>query len=955
MNKPVQIWITAALLALAGPMACALEAEDDQLRRAVSLMQNEKWQLAYSVFSEVDGAEQAAGVSEGVYGKLLFSMGLCQMELAKDGGAELREGFYQKALKDFERCRNFVGSPDDQNPYVRRSLLRMGMCYQALKQFDAAYAAYTAFLVERNQISDVYDHGSLLLNLVTCSLRRSSPVDAETLSHLQQAVDGRKRHKIGTASLCEVVLDVYAATAGRFSPEQERVLLVWLTELTPSLEDDSDVFLAALSKTAQNLSDRGKLKSSQSLLRNLPWLSAHSTEKLDISSSVGHDPVLVARSIEQYAHTQSAQLRGDLLSQLIKQFPQSARVSEWLYSCIVAHFELDQIELARADVELYKSKFPNGEYRNAIELLELSSLFDAGQYAEALALAEVDSSGNGEQNEDRLYVMAGSTCFLGEYQRSLSLVAKYFEKYPDGEHTESVRYFQAVSYARLNYATKARSVLIELAATAVVVQDYAQYELAMLDFGSASYLKAQKRLEEMRKSEMVGLLRVQVDLLSARTSAILRERKTAEALYLDALKLARSSHLLELEQEVMFYLIAFYGREKIAGEPNLDMEKCLPYYDAFFQKFSDSPYAAQVASAAMPALKNADELDRGIKTLERVLQSTCKASKEAGVRGAANALIWARIDAGMKPSELKAQFSSDEPSRFSSVQWFALIEVYAAGLDQAHTSWGRKLRYDATLRGMYAELSLQANEVKLPGYIDSALGEWYLIDGNFPQLSRGHFTNARSSDLISQQQLADLGIVKSLRVSATESDLQQAQIMITGLLERFGEDEQLLEKAMYESIEILSKLQSWDILTDESKEYLIKHKFDYRRSRVWYLLAKSYDLRGMNEDAMANYSRVFAGYTRVLAVSAPSVERLSELTWQRNRPEMTGEKADRQIAYQLAHRYLTMVKDYPEWEKKRDGVRESLAAIRANVDTWEASGEVISVEQMLKEMRQGKR
>ncbi|PQJ28251.1 hypothetical protein [Rubritalea profundi] len=953
MNKPVQIWITVALLALASPVACALEVGDDQLRLAVSLMQNEKWQLAYSVFSEIDDAEQAAGVSEGVYGKLLFSMGLCQMELAKEGGAELREGFYQKALKDFEKCRNFIGSPDDQNPYVRRSLLRMAMCYQALKQFDAAYAAYAAFLVERNQISDVYDHGNLLLNLTTCSLRRSSPVNAETLTYLQQAVDGRKRYEIETAALCDVVLDVYGVLAGRFSPEQELLLLAWLAELTPSLEDDSDVFFAALSKTAQKLFDNGNVKSTQSLLRVLSWLSAQPVEKLDFSNSVGRDPVLVARSIEQYAYTQSAQQRGNLLAQLIERFPQSARVSEWLYRCIVAHFELDQIELARADVELYKSKFPDGDYLSSIELLELSSLFDAGQYAEALALAEAASAGAGEQNEDRLYVMAGSTCFLGEYHRSFSLAAKYLELYSDGEHTESVRYFQAVNYARLGYAAEARSILSEI--TTGGLQVYAQYELAMLDFESASYLKTQERLDEIRELELDPTLRVQADLLSARTSAILRERETAEILYLDALKLARSSHLLELEQEVMFYLIAFYGREKVAGEPNSDMEKCLPYYDAFFQKFSDSPYAAQVASAAMAALKNAGELDRGIKTLERVLQSACNASKEAGVRDAASALIWARIDAGMKPSELKLQFSSHEPSHFSSVQWFALIEVYAAGLDQAHTSWGLKLRYDATLRGMYAELSLQAKDVKLPSYIDLALGEWYLIDENFPQLSRDHFANARSSDLIRQQKIAVLGIVNSLRVSATESDLKQAQRLITNLLERFGEDEKLLEKAMYESIEVLSKLQSWDVLTNESKEYLTKHKFDYRRSRVWYLLAKSYDLRGMNEDAMANYSRVFAGYTRVLAVSAPSVERLSELTWQRNRPEMTGEKADRQIAYQLAHRYLTMVKDYPEWERKRVGVHESLAAIRANVDTWESSGEVISVEQMLREIRQGKR
>ncbi len=101
--KPVQIWITAALLALASPVACALEADDDQLRRAVGMMQNEQWKLAYTVFSEIDEAEQAAGVSEAVYGKLLFSMGLCQMELAKNAGADQRAAFYQKALTDFVR------------------------------------------------------------------------------------------------------------------------------------------------------------------------------------------------------------------------------------------------------------------------------------------------------------------------------------------------------------------------------------------------------------------------------------------------------------------------------------------------------------------------------------------------------------------------------------------------------------------------------------------------------------------------------------------------------------------------------------------------------------------------------------------------------------------------------------------------------------------------------------
>jgi len=953
MNRPVKIGITVVLLALASPLAWALDAEDEKLLRAVSLMQSENWQLAYSEFSEIDEAEQATGVSQGVYGKLLFSMGLCQMELAKHGGAELRESFYQNALKDFKRCRNFIGSPDDQNPYVRRSLLRIAMCYQALEQYDNAYAAYAEFLVERNQISDVYDHGSLLLNLIRCSLHQSPAVDSETFSYLQQAVDGRERHKIATAPLCQVILDVYAAAGSRVSPEPRQLLLTWMTDLFPSLGSHSDAILTGLSNTVQHLSNAENIKSAQSLLEVLPWLGPDSTEKLDLSGADEFDQVLVARSIEQYAHTQSAQQRCNLLSQLLDQFPQSDRTSEWLYQVIVAHFELDQIEQARAVVALYKSRFPDGNYLNAIELLELSGLFDAGQYPEALALAEADSTGAEAQKEARLYVMAGSTCFLGKYERSSKLAAEYLELYPAGEHAMPVRYFQAVSYARLGYAAKARSILSEV--TAIEVKDYAQYELAMLDFESAAYLKTRERLENIRESDLADSLRVQVDLLSARVAAVLREREAAEVLYLGALELAKASNLLEVEQEIMFYLIAFYGREKVAGEPNLEMEKCLPYYDTFFQKFSDSPYAAQVASAAMAALKNAGELDRGIKTLEQVLQSACNAAKEAGVREAASALVWAKLDSNRKISELKAQYKGLEPSTFALVQWFALIEVYAVGLDQAHLSWGRKLRYDAILRAMYAELAQKADGRNLPAYIELALAEWYLVDDNFPHLARKRFANAQSSDLIHQRELATLGLAKSFRVSASESDLLQAKALLDHLLERNGEDMQLIEKTMYESIEVLSKMMLWDTLTDSSRAYLIEHKFDYQRSRVWYLLAKSYDLRGMNEDAMANYSRVFAGYTRVLGVSAPSVERLSELTWQRNRPEMTGEKADRQIAYQLAHRYLTMVKDYPDWERKRVGVRESLATIRTNVNAWEASGEVISVEQMLKEMRQGKR
>jgi hypothetical protein len=54
----------------------------------------------------------------------------------------------------------------------------------------------------------------------------------------------------------------------------------------------------------------------------------------------------------------------------------------------------------------------------------------------------------------------------------------------------------------------------------------------------------------------------------------------------------------------------------------------------------------------------------------------------------------------------------------------------------------------------------------------------------------------------------------------------------------------------------------------------------------------------MREDALAAYATAYGAYTGLIAVSAPAVHSLMELSWQRNQSD------DRQKAYNIGHEYI---------------------------------------------------
>ena len=950
----------AAVLFLSSLNAHAAEESSTVLESAVSLMVNQRWELAYEAFSEINEQQlEAAGVI-GSFGKLLFSMGICQMELAKSTDEPTSTEHYRAALKVFARCHTWKAEEGEPNLYRQRSLLRMGMCQQALGYFDQAEANYERFQLEKNQVYDRYDHGNLLLNQAQCAAMKKAPDDAKASEFLSLAFNERERHELTKLAVLDTALVVYDASYDRISAEDRRRYQQWMTELFPIKHQEVTEITQRVSRSVAIALKNEDEARALSVLNILPWIKqwqmAMDGEAELPSKSEIHRESGVIESFESLAHVygESSNEAYDVYDFLLVTFPESDSVQNWSYQKILFDFKSGDGEKAAQQVSVFKEKFPESKYATEIQLLELGYLFDVGSYDQVLRQAkrgmEQVTADDGFR-ETCLYLMAGASSFLGDYLGSIELAKKYQNDFPAGKFQQQVVYFEGVSYARLGYQTEAREYLKSAASIDGPMSGYAGFELAVLDFDFVLYESSLEKLKKLLAGELDDELAVQVNLLAARTTAILRDRSTAEMHYLEALKLAQGNKFQVLEQEVLYYIVSFYGREEIAGEPNLQMAQSLPYYDTFFEKFGESVYSNQVAAAAMPALKSVGQSNRGIETLTSTLKQSCKVMREPGMQEAASALVWARIEQGEKVANMLAEIDGDDI--YAQVRRFALAEVYAAGVDQAGSSWGRKLKYDALERAMYAEISANQPELSLPVYIQLVLGDWFLVEGFFPELALEQFDV--SADLTSQQNRATLGRAKSLRLIGGNENLDKARSLLEPLVERSENDPDFHEKVRFELIEVHAESGDWDILTESSRGYLIDDKIVYQRARVSYLLALSYDKRGLVEDAIANYSRVFASFTRLLAVSAPAVDRLCLLTWQRNSPVTTNEAGDRQVAYQLAHRYLTLIEDYPNWEKSRLSVEPYLLNLEANVETWEASGEVVSVEQMLKEMRQGKR
>jgi len=122
-------------------------------------------------------------------------------------------------------------------------------------------------------------------------------------------------------------------------------------------------------------------------------------------------------------------------------------------------------------------------------------------------------------------------------------------------------------------------------------------------------------------------------------------------------------------------------------------------------------------------------------------------------------------------------------------------------------------------------------------------------------------------------------------------------------------------EALYKEISSQYGKSSDDIIISQSLTYL-KGGYRLRRIQVLSYLAQSYDRKGMTNEALSTYSIIWQTAMGYAAFSIPAISRTSDILWERNRPQIGKQPADRQLAAQSLHKFLDATrKIFPKLSK----------------------------------------
>lgn len=967
------------------------KAVEKRILHGIEMMEASRWQKALQHWLALDKGFAGAGVERfgPKYASVYYHTGLCQMQLAtRANKAEFRvkaEQLFQAAADSFARCVAVASTAESSNIYQMRSLLSLGVAQQGLGQYQAALRSYHRFLLQRNQMQDRYDRASMLANLAICYSSLEKPNISKASEYLEELLEGYSALSAEYTSVTSAVHAYLLACKG--ADAQSRILALIerhrqvLTPVKGELKRGvPQVLLLASSAMQQEMWEVGLV-----LIKLLPGIepalqrviteAGYLEQRIDILSSKGApmavyaqlakeggDPVEKSYELAGYAYEKSGQASSAqaFYRYLVGFYPSAKFHQDHRYHLARLELQVGSAKQAQKYCLDYLDEFPHGKYAETVKMLMLTSLFDSADYAEAEKWA---TSLLQQQGLDRtlqsvaLYVAAGSRCYLGEYWGALQAARTYQQRFPSSERLAEVQYFEALALSGLHDWQAAERLLNQLSAQSELSGEYTKLivlERAKVAFGRAHYAEVVSLLGKLLGEPLEPANQISAQLLMGQAKAIMKEREQALKFFLMARELAKSQSRLQMEDEVLFYLVELLGREKVAGRDNAEQHLALPYYDAFFESYPDSEFAPQVAAAGFSAMFQAGRGKEALARLVKVLKHALAEGREAGLEAAANTYIWGALDCGKKLADLRADIEAIPQSEaaYAVLMRHALIAIYREGYQQAsYRKNGLRLRYQASMQRLRSSIINNYHQDDIVAYVLVDLADWVAESGKGQELARSFNEKALTSSVARSRYRAMLGLARLLSFSEVQQDRQRAEQLLSQVIARNPSNEEFVESALYYRIELCALMENWQTLSDQARTYLVAKKLTKRAPRVSLLLANSYENRGMLEDAIASYNRIFVSYTRDLPISAPAVARLTELTWQRNRRESGSEVSDRQLAYQLGHRYLTLIEDVAAWKKQRDEVSPWLKIIADNVAQWEKSGEVRSVESLLDDLR----
>lgn len=979
----------------------SVHAQDASLpelvNNALKAMNEGDWEGALALNKEAtdrfgDNPNMAMNMYGPQFGVIWFRKGVCELKLKK----------FEDAMKSFEACyKDFPNTEDKKgNDFNKQALLKWGEAAMGAEKYEVAIEQWNKFLKERDKARDKYPQGAFHINMAI-SLYRLGKI-AEGNEHLEIAITNKAKFPTPNAA---IVSGFQALVDVSIENKNEQALLDFIKKNEGALvvaPFEMQRFSKLFMKLAGDAIGAEMLETALALYRFVPSTQVAINDLRSRLADLGPLPRLVdgpvrlnkeqmekelaaleeeqqsSKSIEMiklaaiaYIYEAKGHVVGAYSAYLqLEKFFQSAEGREDnLFNLVRTSSligETEQLQKYGAD---FLTFYPNSKYKADIQKLMLSSLFFKGEYEEAVKLANslVKSLKEGTPEHDlTLFILGGSHFYLGEYKEATPHLEKHVELYPESQFAMSAEYFNASNAYRLQYLSKAATMLDAFIGKYKddpnpVFLPNAIYDRANIHYYQeemeAALAKIDRLIEEYPKSQSAQQAYV------LRGNILQAENKTTESeeAYLTALKNAEANGDKAVAGEALYFLI-----DLIAAEENKDdeerLKQAIPYADKYWEKYAEnSPYRARVAVSQVPAFNAADRSDDALKYLQEVISTMAKMPQADGLEGAIEAYTEAYLK-NHTPEELKEHYYNfpevglkDRVAR--ALLRIAVIGVFE-GVVKASKDEDEIAKANAMVQVLFQNLKTEFDLKDLSNYILVRLGDYLRTNTGAPREAIPYYNEILSRTDQSYRFDALSGRADVYGDSAKDEDLAKA---IEDFERIFAESDEKSQRefALYRIIEILMKKGDYEKAAERARQYLNRDKekgevlgFNKYTPEVGLLLAKSFEERGMVDDAIAMYVKVWAAHTGYIKVSAPAMQSWMELQYKRNNPAQGDVPSDRQGAYIGGYRYLEGTGRFKDKMTKEEvAMWEEVERL---TERYVADPKVKSMEQLKKEQEESR-
>ena len=184
------------------------------------------------------------------------------------------------------------------------------------------------------------------------------------------------------------------------------------------------------------------------------------------------------------------------------------------------------------------------------------------------------------------------------------------------------------------------------------------------------------------------------------------------------------------------------------------------------------------------------------------------------------------------------------------------------------------------------------------------------------------------------------------RSSGNQEELAKAEADLR-LVFNDSNDRNEKEMSLYRIIQVEMNKGEYEKAEKSCNQYLDRDGLNFAQHapQVGMMLALSYEKRGMINDALSMYLKLWSAQMGLISVSAPAMEAWMKLSWERNLASAgEGGKADRQGAYEGGWAFIDLTQRF--YDKMSPSDQELWKKVKALVDEYEKFPGIKSMAQI---------